>query len=213
MTIERYVHALRRWLGSGPRAQRIVDEVTGHLEDAAASMRHRGMPVEESERASVSRFGSAARVALEFYWRTPLVLVERIEPFALFASTLVTLLFAGAATFFTMRAVLTEGGNIWSLVQLALACAFAWVVLFVWFGLAIRKAPVARIGRVGGFVVLGLGLAGVCLATWSGLTSGDWEYYLYVMHGNLAFMGGLMCRWFSRDQSSRAGRGVTTPSR
>ena len=199
MSIEAYLRSLRRWVGDGPRARRILEEITAHLEDAAGTDQG---PKDQAH--AVARFGSPARVAFDFFLRTPLVLLERAEPFALLGCTLVTLLFSGAAGFFTTRAVLTEGASAWSFVHLGLACAFAWVILAIWIAMFLRSRVLTRLVRIAGLVVVALGAGGICLATWHGVTTGDWEYYLYIMNGNLVLMGGLMFRYFSRPLSAPA---------
>lgn len=194
MTVERYLRILRRWLGTGPRAARILEEVESHLEDAAESLRARGSSRENAARTAVERFGAPTRVALDFFRRTPLVLLERTEPFALFATTLVTLTFAGAATWFTARAMLFEGVNALSFVHLGMSSSHATIVLLIWATLGLRRDFLLRLVRGVGPWVMGLGVLGLILATFWGARTGDWEYYLYVMNGNNAAMGALMLR-------------------
>jgi hypothetical protein len=65
--IEAYVAALAEALHVGRRQRRrILDEVEGHLEEAAAYERAHGAAAPEAERKAVARFGSVRVIAREF---------------------------------------------------------------------------------------------------------------------------------------------------
>ena len=209
MSIERYVRTLRRWLGSGRRARRILCEIESHLEDDAESLRSQGFSPSTAEQRAVLRFGSPRRLASSFYLRTPLVLLERTEPLLLFASTLVTL--HGAAVFLATGVLIVEAASRWSFLQPMLTAGFSLTVLLTWTALAFRKKPPVLLARAAGPWVLGLGFVGVGWATWNQLASEGRSVYLLVMNANVALMGYWMLRCFPRPDVVPAGLPVDGP--
>lgn len=63
MSIDRYVSTFRVRLGSPIRGDETVEEVRGHLEDAAHELQMAGFNRADSEREAVRRFGEPDEIA------------------------------------------------------------------------------------------------------------------------------------------------------
>src|SRR5262249_41522434 len=62
--IDRYVRDLAERLPvAGGLRERVREEVTGHLSDAASDLERQGMPPAEAEQRAIAGFGSPDRVA------------------------------------------------------------------------------------------------------------------------------------------------------
>lgn len=62
--IDRYVRELAERLPTDGRLrERVREEVTGHLSDAASDLEQQGMPLAEAEQRAIARFGSPDTVA------------------------------------------------------------------------------------------------------------------------------------------------------
>ncbi|HMB68481.1 MAG TPA: permease prefix domain 1-containing protein [bacterium] len=206
-SIDEYLRSLRRWIGSGPRAHRVLEEVQAHLEDARDSLTANGTATEDAERIAAERFGAPRQVALSFYLKTPFILLERMEPFALIGTTLVAIGFSTLMLFFTGMAMLVQDVTAGCFVHLGLGSGSATIALLIWAALAFGMPVLRRLARAGGLFMLAFGLLGVGIATWFGAATGDWEYSMHVLHGNLALMGFLAVRRFSREADSLSASG------
>ena len=63
MSIDRYVSTLRARLGGPIRVDETLEEVRGHLEDAAHELQMAGFSRADSEREAVRRFGEPDEIA------------------------------------------------------------------------------------------------------------------------------------------------------
>jgi len=129
------------------------------------------------------------------------VLLDRVQPFVIVGTALLGLAFADLGALFQGHALLRYGVSTQTLVHLGLSAGLASAVLVVLAALFLRKPRLERWARGVAPFILGLGVVGGLLATWSGTTTGDWEYYLYLMHGSNFVLGAFTLRCFPSRRS------------
>lgn len=187
--MDRYLRQLRRWLGNGPHAQRVCEEVREHLLDASDARQRQGVPPADAEREAVLRFGEPASVAWMFCKQAPAVAVERIESFLLLGSAALSLTFAGLIIAFGTPSRLVRGEFLEAWGYAAAESLLGWVAVAIGLALLRPRAWIVNVAhRAAPFAFL-LGVTGVALATFFGHRTGDYEYWLYLAHGNVLAQG------------------------
>jgi hypothetical protein len=192
-----YLEALRRALGSHPSADRIVAEAEDHLLESMRQLHQAGHDDDGAVTEAVARWGAPEVVANRF------AAVSLPPALWLRGTRLLLLLFAGvnsalasfAALFQVFRLGQGEEAWPWVLSQMGFSGVIVAIAAVTLVAARRSRPRLTAWLLLGGITLVALGSMAGVRAYHVGETSGDFEYYLFLVTASQVAQGGLAILW------------------